>query len=379
MNTFLSDRWVKVAFMLVAGGFIAIIIFLYNLPPHQWEGSFFDVAVAGLVGDFIGGFVGSLWALAGVILLLHNLAVQGSQLRMQQEINSQTVLYKLFDYHKGLAENLGIERIESTYIHVRQGLEATLKGLQTKRIGSFDFVKRNPDSLLISQGSVIIPIVDSLQHVIDSIERLSSIEQLEFNHRTFYTTMTSGEKFLLGFASYMNFGGDPSSNFNYCEFYEDSGSFYEPSMGTIPLLHPSIRDYQDWEYFERDESKFCKITVTNVGSKDLVLKNLYLHFSSHFFGRGDVTIPWNSTLVPGTTHTIRFYDQCKQYCFDKIKDDADGTLHLLQTHREFQVEVVLEVEDESKRTFLISNFRIVVSINNFDFHKEVGQVAFATQ
>src|SRR5688572_376586 len=95
-----------IAIGLVFIGFVTIAIFLINLPPEKWNGDFFDVISSGQIGDFIGGFVGSIWALAGVILLFYNLSLQREQAKNQQEINSQATFFKFLDYHKELIKSI---------------------------------------------------------------------------------------------------------------------------------------------------------------------------------------------------------------------------------------------------------------------------------
>lgn len=72
------------ALLAVAGGIGMAYLFFYEIKkthPNYWE----DVEVLGVMGEFLGGTVGSIWALAGVILFFLALIYQKRELSMQRE------------------------------------------------------------------------------------------------------------------------------------------------------------------------------------------------------------------------------------------------------------------------------------------------------
>lgn len=81
--------WEKTAIVIVALGLIALAIYsikIYNKGYFlltDWDN--LDVGATGLFGDFFGGVVGSLWALAGVFLYFSALKVQQEQLEAQKK------------------------------------------------------------------------------------------------------------------------------------------------------------------------------------------------------------------------------------------------------------------------------------------------------
>jgi len=69
-------------------GLVIIIIFLCQLSSYYsiFEDGSIELDKTGQVGDFIGGFVGSLWAFAGVILFFLALMLQRKEFRSQREV-----------------------------------------------------------------------------------------------------------------------------------------------------------------------------------------------------------------------------------------------------------------------------------------------------
>lgn len=82
-NPILSIAYICVGIgLLIWGGFLLLINKTYNvggcLTPEE-------MAQTGQVGDFIGGVIGSVWALAGVFLYFSALKLQQQELKSQRE------------------------------------------------------------------------------------------------------------------------------------------------------------------------------------------------------------------------------------------------------------------------------------------------------
>lgn len=83
-----NDKWENIAVAIVVLSLIALAIYsikMYNRGYFlltDWNN--LDVNATGLFGDFFGGVVGSLWALAGVFLYFSALKVQQEQLEAQK-------------------------------------------------------------------------------------------------------------------------------------------------------------------------------------------------------------------------------------------------------------------------------------------------------
>ena len=77
------------AWLLIIIGSLAIAWFLFRLYVNNYvvinpTSNDLDVEKTGQVGDFIGGFIGALWTLAGVLLYFSALKLQNQQLKQQQ-------------------------------------------------------------------------------------------------------------------------------------------------------------------------------------------------------------------------------------------------------------------------------------------------------
>ncbi len=119
-----KDWWEIIAIIIVGFGLLALVIYsikIYNkgfFLLSDWYN--LDVGVTGLFGDFFGGVVGSLWALAGVFLYFSALKVQQKQLDAQKKdmkLNEKLVsqqqfeasFFGLLQTQKDLKNNLSCE------------------------------------------------------------------------------------------------------------------------------------------------------------------------------------------------------------------------------------------------------------------------------
>lgn len=104
------------AFILVFLGLIIIILFFSITPFNDWSGER-NATLFGLYGDFIGGFVGSLFSVASFILLYFTLDAQQKTLQKQEEeIKAQkrisefqsfeTTFFNLINVHHTITNNI---------------------------------------------------------------------------------------------------------------------------------------------------------------------------------------------------------------------------------------------------------------------------------
>lgn len=119
-----KDWWEIIAIIIVGFGLVALAVYsikIYNKGYFLFSGwDELDVGVTGLFGDFFGGVVGSLWALAGVFLYFSALKVQQKQLEAQKKdmkLNEKLVsqqqfeatFFGLLQTQKDLKNNLSCE------------------------------------------------------------------------------------------------------------------------------------------------------------------------------------------------------------------------------------------------------------------------------
>jgi hypothetical protein len=89
---FLTRNSVGFAFTLVIIGFIIILTFLFKSPFNDWSWAT-DATLFSQFGDFIGGFIGTLFSLAGFFLIYKTLLAQQQAIK-QQEGNSDNVSFE---------------------------------------------------------------------------------------------------------------------------------------------------------------------------------------------------------------------------------------------------------------------------------------------
>jgi hypothetical protein len=107
-----QDSVVKIAISLTVVGIAVLLIFLVTLFFNGLINFSFKISPenASHLGDFFGGFFGSIWALVGVILLYKTLTLQTREFRENQKLLQQqsfdSIFFKLLSRQKELIENL---------------------------------------------------------------------------------------------------------------------------------------------------------------------------------------------------------------------------------------------------------------------------------
>jgi drug/metabolite transporter (DMT)-like permease len=111
-SAFFSERTSSVLIIIGIGIIvIGIVIFKWNesLNPKSTIAS----DKIGQLGDFIGGIVGSLWALAGVILFYVALSLQRKEFKLQRlELKATRSVFQQ------QSEQLKIQQRENTFFHL---------------------------------------------------------------------------------------------------------------------------------------------------------------------------------------------------------------------------------------------------------------------
>lgn len=88
LEKFIKDNAGTIAFVFVIIGFLVIIFFILSSPFNDWS---FDrnATLFGLYGDFIGGFIGTVFTLAGFFLLYKTLTTQQEAITQQESVSRQ--------------------------------------------------------------------------------------------------------------------------------------------------------------------------------------------------------------------------------------------------------------------------------------------------
>ena len=106
------------AVLLIWVGIVAIIVsvFLFVYKQELFIFGSIQAEKFGMSGDFVGGLIGSLWALAGVLLFYTALKYQKNELKLQREqlIVQQKELHEQTIQFSNQNETLQKQRFEKT-------------------------------------------------------------------------------------------------------------------------------------------------------------------------------------------------------------------------------------------------------------------------
>jgi hypothetical protein len=144
----LSEKWA--IWITISGGVIFIIALIWYLASTYFKwGNKLDPTLAAQAGDFIGGIVGSLWALAGVVLVYSALQAQ----RRDFKINLESLKNQIQEYKEQKevleeqSKTLQLQRFETSFFNMTKSLNDV--------ITSFVFILENPEDSserIVSEG-----------------------------------------------------------------------------------------------------------------------------------------------------------------------------------------------------------------------------------
>ena len=123
---------ISLAYFCLGVGLIVLVVFIVNICGTYVisnELSKDDMAQTGQVGDFIGGVVGSVWALAGVLLYFSALRLQQQEMKNQRE--EMATNQKLLDQQ--LFENTFFNLLK-TQDNIRDGINARFYHISLDKI-----------------------------------------------------------------------------------------------------------------------------------------------------------------------------------------------------------------------------------------------------
>ena len=111
-----------IAYFFTAIGFLVMVIFILKLSSAYCIGGNFtdeEMAITGQVGDFMGGVIGSIWALAGVFLYFSAIKMQNNELENQSKFRKEdAIMDSLKDFEKTFFSLLLIQQ------RIKEGLSA---------------------------------------------------------------------------------------------------------------------------------------------------------------------------------------------------------------------------------------------------------------
>ena len=177
--------------LFVLGKFLYLISETYNIGGNLTPE---EMAQTGQVGDFIGGVIGSIWALAGVFLYFSALKLQQQELKSQRE--EMATSQKLLDQQ--LFEGTFFNLLKAQE-NIRNGIHAYFLWINIDNysrieerkeekhgVNFFAFAKSQLDLLhhLISNYDLVYCTLESLQENLDNFNRSH-----DFNENTYFYDM----------------------------------------------------------------------------------------------------------------------------------------------------------------------------------------------
>lgn len=216
------------SFWIVLGGAVLILL---GIGVFLWKETLFSFGntikteKVGQLGDFIGGIVGSIWALAGVILFYVALTLQRKEFQLQRQELRETrgvfeqqakllqsqqkehTFFNLLNNHNSFAHNFtkrdrtnggnisGFVVINQNWEEIRSSMEhyslTTSQKKITPTLAKYYLPHKN-----LKEDKVLNSIYTYLTHVISFI--INQLENDQFYHVTFYNNITNEEKLILG-------------------------------------------------------------------------------------------------------------------------------------------------------------------------------------
>ncbi len=160
------------------------------------------------LGTVLDGSVGSIFTLAGIILLLFTIYQTKAEMVATQNIMAQSLtestFFNLLKNHKDVilkdAEqpSSDIERFSSEIFTIKNKLKEYIAALERKEFQNFESTAYDPWSLYHSSVS-LRAVGESLVHIHNFVEKKLKGDNSFFYQRTFYSNLNKDEKYLLGF------------------------------------------------------------------------------------------------------------------------------------------------------------------------------------
>ena len=166
-SSFIEKLLLAAAFVAIVSGVVIISVFLIQL-SHSYEVSISNGVLlpeSAQVGDFIGGFVGALWSIAGVMLFYLALRTQQREFAAQRE---------QLDFHR---LELSSQREEFAVNRITQVIYQQLE-LCTKAIERLDYTPVNES--IVNGEEVFAKLRQTYRNA--SVERTIPLEELLHFH-----------------------------------------------------------------------------------------------------------------------------------------------------------------------------------------------------
>lgn len=278
-------NWIKqnpilfIAYVCVGIGLFVLGKFLYHIDETYNIGGNLtpeEMAQTGQVGDFIGGVIGSIWALAGVFLYFSALKLQQQELKSQRE--EMATSQKLLDQ----------QLFEGTFFNLLKAQENIRNGIHAYFLWiNIDNYSRIEERKEEKHGVNFFAFAKS---------QLDLLHHLIFNYDLVYCTLESLQENLDNF--------NRSHDFNENTYFYDMQELYELKLWTR-LQYLSIRYPIDINYFNQKRRK-----------EDVIKKVTYIYWL--FYSRYEFCLSHNCRHF---YNLVKFLDDYNNKLLSEVGED----------------------------------------------------------
>lgn len=305
-----SERNIK---LIIKVGFIVFILsiaIVFNV-DHLEKFAFY--------GTWIAGIVGTLWALAGILLFYNTLTLQKEELKLQREELSNTrkvlqeqgntlklqqseaTFFKLLENHRDLVRALnhgkstGYKYLDEIYYQLQSRIRDYKAAVKNKefKLGIIDFdpiktLKNDTKTL-----EILTQVSCDLIHIITFIDK--QLTDKEFYHATLYSNLASSEKYLFGMLIILDFLSPITEEtiwHDYIQYYLSSEEkYYNPKEGKLPDLEFELNKPE----IKINSSDEVQIIIINNDSNKVYFQKIELYYKPK---NQTHSISINSTINP---------------------------------------------------------------------------------
>ena len=106
-------KWIFIVLSTIFGliGLISVFVIIFNATYNIGETNIFDSELAAKFGNFFGGFVGTIFSMLSVFLLIYTIVYQNINI---QRTAIESNFFRMIDYHNQNVDQLKISHLDST-------------------------------------------------------------------------------------------------------------------------------------------------------------------------------------------------------------------------------------------------------------------------
>ena len=292
---------------------VVIVIFKENIFLTNEK---IDSEKIGQFGDFIGGLVGSIWALAGVIMFYVALKVQQKDYSLQLKQIAQTndefriqnssleqqrndnIFFSLLENHRrlidGMSESVnrhplttksttfnytGSEVIRNNVDTLKKTMKSQLE-LIDSNVGNEKLYGSEHILTILKENNDFIQVYENIHHIATFIK--NKFDDDVFYHQTLYKTLSMSERYVLSIYSdhsegVIPFYGVPDFKqfiYNYILPYYEGDKYDTPPGYQVPVVSIYFNNPDEFIYNYKEKSKLLPdILIKNNSVEELKIES----------------------------------------------------------------------------------------------------------